>query len=58
MIALAITLSLIIHAVILWLPHITLPQSRLEFPPWSGATAKAGQIDYRKAGTCEACTAQ
>ncbi|HUW75581.1 MAG TPA: DUF3108 domain-containing protein [Gallionella sp.] len=34
-IALAITLSLIIHAAILWLPYINLPQPQVEFPPLS-----------------------
>lgn len=34
-IALAITLSLIIHAALLWLPYITLPQPRVDFPPLS-----------------------
>ena len=34
-IALAIALSLIIHAAILWLPYITLPHPRVELPPLS-----------------------
>ncbi|MGA8863981.1 MAG: DUF3108 domain-containing protein [Gallionella sp.] len=34
-IALAIALSLLIHAAILWLPYITLPQPRVVLPPLS-----------------------
>jgi hypothetical protein len=34
-IALAIVLSLLIHAAILWLPYITLPQAEVQLPPLS-----------------------
>lgn len=34
-IALAIALSVLVHAVILWLPYITLPQARVQLPPLS-----------------------
>ncbi|MEO8331464.1 MAG: hypothetical protein ABI479_03460, partial [Gallionella sp.] len=34
-IALAIALSVLIHAVILWLPYIQLPHAKVEFPPLS-----------------------
>jgi len=34
-IALAIALSVLIHAVILWLPYITLPQAKVQLPPLS-----------------------
>ena len=34
-IALAIALSVVIHAAILWLPYIQLPQARVELPPLS-----------------------
>ncbi len=51
-ITLAIALSVLIHAAILWLPHIQFPRTRIELPPLS---VRIDSTQNQDCGCTEAC---